>query len=140
MDKRRNRPSIRIIVKYFILQLPGQVAFVLIMLLFRQWVEFPAHLMWGLIACWVGKDVFLFAFLWRFYDPNYYPDRFRMVGRKGFALTRLDPDGYVRVRGERWRADATEGQAPIGKGQTIRVEAINGLKLKVKACSEDGPR
>jgi len=140
MDKRRDRPSIRIIVKYFILQLPGQFLFVLIMLLIRQWAEFPAYLTWGLIVFWVGKDVFLFPFLWRFYHPNYYPDRFRMVGRKGFTLSRLDPGGYVRVRGERWRADAIEGHAPIDKGESIRVEAIDGLKLKVKAYSEDGLR
>ena len=140
MDKKRDRPSIRVVVKYFILQLPGQLSFVLIMLLFRQWVELPGHLTWGLIAFWVGKDVILFPFLWRFYDPSYYPDLFHMVGRKGVALTRLDPDGRVRVRGERWRAVAAQGQAPIDKGQTIRVEAIKGLRLKVSACSDDGPR
>ena len=76
-----------------------------------------------------------FPFLWRFYDPNQYWDRFRMVDRKGFALTHLNPDGYVQVQGERWQAGIYEEQAPIEKGEAICVEAINGLKLTVRPCA-----
>jgi membrane-bound ClpP family serine protease len=85
----------------------------------------------------VGKDIFLFPFLWRFHDPNQYPDRFRMNGRKGFALTRLNPDGYVQVQGERWQAGIYEEQASIEQGEAICIKAINGLKLTVRSCTED---
>jgi membrane-bound ClpP family serine protease len=136
MDKKPARPTVRIVIKYFLLQLPGQIAFILILLLVRQWLEAPAYVLWGLLGFWVGKDIFLFSFLWRFYDPEQYPDRFRMIGRKGFALTRLDPDGYVRVQGERWQAGVYEAHASIEKDEAICVEAINGLKLKVRSCSE----
>ncbi len=135
MDKKSDRPPLRILFKYFLLQLPGQISFVLILLLFRQWVEIPSYLTWGLLVCWIGKDVVLFPFLWRFYDPDQYPDRFHMVGRKGFALTRLNPDGYVHVQGERWQAGIAAGQAPIEQGEAICVEAIDGLKLTVKNCA-----
>jgi len=137
MDKKPARPSVRIIIKYFLLQLPGQIAFILILLLVRRWLEAPAYLLWGLLGFWVSKDIFLFPFLWRFYDPNYYPDRFRMVGRKGFTLTRLNPDGYVQVQGERWQAGIYEEHASIEKEEAVCVEAINGLKLTVRSCSED---
>ena len=139
MTKKHDRPSLRIIVKYILLQLPGQVSFAFILLIFRQWLDAPAYLTWGLLVFWIGKDIFLFPFLWRFYDPNGYPDRFRMVGRKGIALSRLDPDGYVRVRGERWQAGIAEGQAPIEPGDAIGVVAIDSLKLTVKPCAEDKP-
>ncbi|UCD82508.1 MAG: NfeD family protein [Desulfobacterales bacterium] len=137
MDNKHNRPPLWIVVKYFLLQLPGQVSFVLILLLFRRWLDVPGYLLWGLLGFWVGKDIVLFPFLWRFYDPNQYPDRFRMVGRKGFALTRLNPDGYVQVQGERWQAGIAKGRAPIEKGEAIFVEAINGLKLTVRPCAEE---
>jgi len=137
MDKKPARPTVRIVIKYFLLQLPGQIAFILILLLVRQWLEAPAYVLWGLLGFWVGKDIFLFPFLWRFYDPEQYPDRYRMVGRKGFALTRLDPDGYVQVQGERWQAGVYEAHASIKKDEAICVEAINGLKLKVRSRSED---
>ena len=137
MNKKPARPSVRIVIKYFLLQLPGLIAFILILLLVRQWLEVPAYLLWGLLGFWVGKDIFLFPFLWRCHDPNQYPDRYRMVGRMGLALTRLNPDGYVQVQGERWQACVYQKQAVIEKDETICVEAINGLKLKVRSCSED---
>ena len=139
MTKKSDKPSFRIILKYILLQLPGQILFAFILLLFRQWLEAPASLTWGLLAFWIGKDLFLFPFLWRFYDPNQYPDQFDMVGRTGIALSCLNPDGYVRVRGERWQADIAEGQAPIEPGEEIWVEAVDSLKLTVKSCAEDKP-
>jgi membrane protein implicated in regulation of membrane protease activity len=134
MDKKPDRPPLRIIVKYFLLQLPGMVTFALLLFLFHRWTEVPAYLLWVLLGIWVAKDILLFPFLWRFYDPDNYPDRFRMTGRRGIALTRLDPDGYVRVRGERWHAAVAEGEAVVEKGDAICVEAVNGLRLTVRAC------
>jgi membrane protein implicated in regulation of membrane protease activity len=136
MDKKVTRPSIRITAKYFVLQLPGQISFILILALFRQWVELPDYLTWGLLGFWVGKDIILFPFLWRFYDPNQYPDRFRMVGRKGVALTPLNSDGHVQVKGERWQARTAGDRIAIERGDTIRVEAIHGLKLTVRPWTE----
>jgi hypothetical protein len=107
----------------------------LILLLVRQWLETPADLLWGLLGFWVGKDILLFPFHWRFYDPDQYYDRFRMVGRKGFALNRPNPDGYVQVQGERWQASIYEEHASIEKDEAICEDAINGLKLKVRSCS-----
>ena len=101
MDKKPARPPVRIVLKYFLLQLPGQVAFILILLLARQWLETPAYLIWG------------------------------------FALTHLNPDGYVQVKGERWQAGIYEKHASIKKGDAICVEAINGLELTVRSCTED---
>ena len=132
MDRKPDGPPLRAVAKYFLLQLPGQVFFVLILVLFRKWVEFPADWMWALIGFWVGKDVILFPFLWRYYDPDLHPDRFQMVGRRGFALTRLNPDGYVQLQAERWRACIAEGEAPIEKGEEICVDSVIGLTLTVR--------
>jgi membrane-bound ClpP family serine protease len=60
-----------------------------------------------------------------------------MVGRKGFALTRLNPVGYVQVQGERWQAGIHEEQASVEQGEAICIEAIDGLKLTVRSCTED---
>lgn len=128
-----DRPSLRVAVKYALLQLPGQAAFVLIFVLLRRWLDIPSILLWALVGFWIGKDVVLFPFLWRFYDPDQHSDRYRMVGREGYALTRLDPHGYVRVRSERWRADIAAQSAPIEKGDPVSVVAVDGLKLTVSA-------
>ncbi|MCW3092138.1 MAG: hypothetical protein JWP81_3207 [Ferruginibacter sp.] len=53
-----------------------------------------------------------------------------MAGRIGIALEPLEPDGRVRVQGEIWLASSTSGN--ISKGETIRVNAIQKLKLFVE--------
>ena len=137
MDKKQDRPGVPLIARYVLLQLPGQVSLALILVILRQWLEIPAYIVWGLLGLWVAKDILLFPFLWRYYDPNQFPDRFRMVGRKGFALTCLNPNGFVQVQGERWQAELAAENPPIKKGTTICVDAIYGLKLKVRSCAED---
>jgi membrane-bound serine protease (ClpP class) len=52
-----------------------------------------------------------------------------MVGMAGLADTDLAPEGWVRVRGERWHAIADERVAP---GERITVTSIDGLTLKVR--------
>ena len=137
MEKKRRRPTLRIVAKYFMLQLPGVVTFALVLLLVRHWMEFPDYLIWVLLGIWLGKDIFLFPILWRFYDPSQHPDRFRMIDRKGVAVTNLNPDGYVLVQGERWQAGIAEGEAAIREGAAVRVVGINGLKLTVRPCVDE---
>jgi len=57
--------------------------------------------------------------------------RYSMVGKNGVALTRLSPDGKVRVNGEIWDALAEDG--PIEKDAALEVLRINEFKLIVKS-------
>jgi membrane-bound ClpP family serine protease len=59
-----------------------------------------------------------------------------MVGRKGFALTPVNPDGYIQVQGERWQAGIYDELVSIEQGEAICIKAINGLKLTVRPCTE----
>jgi membrane-bound serine protease (ClpP class) len=52
-----------------------------------------------------------------------------MIGMVGVAETGLDPEGWVRVQGERWRAVAEAGVTP---GERITVAAVDGLTLRVR--------
>jgi membrane-bound serine protease (ClpP class) len=52
-----------------------------------------------------------------------------MVGEIGVADTPLEPQGWVRIHGERWRAVA---DSPVPAGQTVTVAAVQGLTLKVR--------
>ncbi|MGH2375085.1 MAG: NfeD family protein, partial [bacterium] len=54
----------------------------------------------------------------------------RLKGAVGIARSRLDPEGVVHVQGEMWTAVAVDG--PIDDGQTVRVVALDGLRLRVK--------
>jgi len=51
-----------------------------------------------------------------------------MIGLVGSAVTPLQPDGKIFVRGEYWDAVASR---PVGVGAPVRVTAVAGLKLAV---------
>lgn len=53
-----------------------------------------------------------------------------IVGEKGVAISSLKPAGEVKVHGEIWNAESIDGT--IKKGESVVVNAIEHLKLKVK--------
>jgi membrane-bound serine protease (ClpP class) len=52
-----------------------------------------------------------------------------LVGLRGEALTDLDPEGWVRVQGERWSAKAAER---VAQGERVEVVSVEGLLLRVR--------
>jgi len=120
--------------KYLILQLPGVVLLVIALILIRRWVDLPVWLFWGLIVLWVGKDVVMFPFVRKAYEPQ--DDANPMIGSLGVVEKRLSPSGFVRIRVEIWKAHVPDGSKPIDRGETIRVSAIEGMTLIVERAAE----
>lgn len=125
-------PLHRLIAKYILLQLPGYVLLILLIVLMRRTVEISPLAGWGAFCLWVLKDIALFPVLGRYYDPAYHRDRFSMVGQKGVVKKSLSPKGVVRVRGELWRAKAMDPDAPVDRGRRVVVHRLEGLTLHVK--------
>lgn len=55
------------------------------------------------------------------------------MGLEGVARTDIKDDGMVYVRGEIWSAMSDE---LIKSGEKVRVEAVSGLKLKVRRLEQ----
>jgi membrane-bound serine protease (ClpP class) len=55
-----------------------------------------------------------------------------MVGATGEARSTIDPDGRVWLGGTIWSARLADGASPIGLGDRVRVEAVDGLTLVVR--------
>ena len=127
--------SIRVLVRYTLLQVPGLVVFVLILLLVRHWVDLPAWLLWGAMAVWLGKELILYPLVWRAYDPRQEPRANTMIGAQGVVKEPMAPSGYVSVRGELWRAELQKGYPPVEKGARVRVQEARGLTLIVRPIS-----
>lgn len=53
-----------------------------------------------------------------------------MIGDRAVARSDLNPDGYVFLHGERWRAVAEDG--PISIGEPVRIISVKGLTLTVR--------
>ena len=53
-----------------------------------------------------------------------------MVGAIAIARSDLDPEGFVFIQGERWKAIAED--APIPIGEAVMVMSVRGLTLTVR--------
>jgi len=92
----------------------------------------------------LGADLALSAGLgmgaWRALRPPPGSTRSRGTGRlegsEGIAISSLQPEGVVRVRGEEWSARSLNG--PITKGSTIQVIRADGVRLEVWGDNEGG--
>lgn len=58
-----------------------------------------------------------------------------MVGGEGEARSTIDPTGQVFMRGTRWSARLADGAAPVGFGDRVTVEAVDGLTLVVRPAT-----
>jgi membrane protein implicated in regulation of membrane protease activity len=119
------------------MNLPGVAVFIAVLLIVQRWVEFPGWLFWVLIGCWIAKEVVLFPFVWRAYEPNEATLAGALVGECGIVKKRLAPSGYVQVRGELWRAERTDDGPPLEPGQIVYIHEMEGLTLYVVPDGEE---
>jgi membrane-bound serine protease (ClpP class) len=56
-----------------------------------------------------------------------------LLGEQGVVETALSPEGWIRVHGERWRA---ESEGTVEAGQKVVVTAVHGLRLRVRKENE----
>ena len=131
--------SLRIVIRYTILQLPALTLFSLALLLSRRWIGIPPWSIWGLVSLWVAKDVILFPFVWRAYDDRERKGIDPMIGLQGIAQDRLAPGGYVQVRGELWQAERMGDGPPVEKGATVKIRKTRGLTLIVQPSGDEKP-
>jgi membrane protein implicated in regulation of membrane protease activity len=129
--------TVRVLVRYILLQVPGTALLVLILIQLRNWFDLPAWSVWGLVVISVAKDVILFPFVWSAYDWDRQREAHSMVDRRGIAKERLAPSGYIKIRGELWKARVVESSPPIEKGEAVRVEEMRGLTLLVRPYKEE---
>jgi membrane-bound ClpP family serine protease len=119
------------VAKYALLQLPGTALLIAILLFLRERLGLSGWTVLGITALWAAKDVCLFPFVWRAYETRS-SARDPMVGEEAVAWGRLDPSGYVRVRGELWKARLVDSGQPLEKGEGALVTGRNGLTLLLK--------
>lgn len=122
----------KIVLRYVFIQTLETCAFIGILLLVQNWVAIPSWLFVCLVVVWIVKDGILFPFVWRAYDWDHHEEANPMVGMLGVVQERLDPGGYILVRGELWHAEVDPSSTMVEKGASVRVVGRNGLTLFVK--------
>jgi membrane-bound ClpP family serine protease len=86
-----------------------------------------------LLGLWVLKDLALFPVLRIAYEPGGGSGGAEnLIGARATAAGELDPEGWVRIGAERWRARVRSEHAPVASGAALRVTAVRGLLLLVE--------
>jgi membrane protein implicated in regulation of membrane protease activity len=114
--------------KYLVFQIPGWVITAMVLIGLTHWQFLPK---WLAVACFLGwllKDLLLYPFFRPAYEPGVTGSA-RLVGARGVAEGDLAPMGYIRVRGELWRAVATPTDHVIRSG--TEVEIVNAERMEV---------
>jgi membrane protein implicated in regulation of membrane protease activity len=122
----------RVLIRYALLQLPSIAVLILVLIVLRSYIDLPGYAFWGTVFLWILKDILLYPIVGRYYNPDYRKDRFSMVGMTGIAQEPLAPNGYVRVRGELWKAKVIDKDIIINAGENVIIRGMDGLTLIVE--------
>lgn len=129
--------SAKVVLRYALLQIPFTALVVVLLILLREWVDLPIWFVCALVALLIIKDIALYPFVWRAYDPESPTLTNQMEGALGIAIEDLHPTGYVEVGAERWQAEVSGDSPSIRRGQRVRVQGIRGLTLLVQLDMEN---
>ncbi|MGQ9477225.1 MAG: NfeD family protein [Candidatus Bipolaricaulia bacterium] len=117
---------------YVLLELGELVGLIVLILVLAQFIHLPLWLAVTIPAGKFLKFLLVYPAVRRSTKQPAYTGMESLIGEQGFVVDPLNPEGYVKVRGELWRA-RSEG-LPIPAGTEIEVHATDGIRLLV------GPR
>ena len=127
----RSARTSRTLRRYAVLQVPAALAVgaALVAATRLAWLDAGTALV--VFVLWILKDVALYPLVRKAYEATDDDQAARMVGRIGRAREDLAPLGYVLLAGELWSAEAIEADAPIRAGERVRIESVDGLRVRV---------
>jgi membrane-bound serine protease (ClpP class) len=120
------------LLKYVALEAPGWVLAGGVLAYFEWRGDLSRLLALLLFALWVLKDFALYPLLRSAYEDGRPDGAGNLLGALGTVREPLDPEGYVRVGSELWRAVVTRDQAPVEAGAPVRVLEVRDLTLRVE--------
>jgi len=115
--------------KYFLLQIPGWLATGGVLTVLWHWQLLPRWLALLCFGAWLLKDLLLYPWLRQAYEDGAKTDSTALIGMRGVAQEDLKPTGYVRVRGELWRAVTVSADRTVVAG--TEVEIVNAERMTV---------
>ena len=118
------------LTRYYLFQIPGWVLAAIVLSTLWSSAGLPTWVAAGLFALLVIKDIVFYPLLRIAYEVGA-SGAAQLVGQRGVAWDRLDPSGYVHVRGELWSARIEEGSEPIRPGHSVKVVAGDRMTLTV---------
>lgn len=126
------------ILKYALIHSAELVALVLALIVLRNLAGIPTWMLVAVLALWIIKDIVLFHRVWKAYAFSDNRPVKELLDLEATVAYSLDPVGYVRARGELWRAEVKDPRRPAKRGDCVRVVDVRGMTLIVERC-DSGP-
>jgi membrane protein implicated in regulation of membrane protease activity len=108
----------------------------LVVWLLLNWAIVPLWVGAGSFAVWVLKDLALYPWVRRAYEVEANTGTQSLIGAKAIAQERLDPEGYVKLNGELWKARVHPPGDAIAPQAVVKVQAARGMTLIVERLSD----
>lgn len=121
--------------RYMLFQVPGLLIDAAVLAALMEWWNLPLWAAAAIFALLVAKDFVLYPFLKVGYETREKSGIERLIGERGVVKHRLDPEGYVLVNGELWKARPAGEATPLEPGTRVRVTAHEGMLLVVEAVT-----
>jgi membrane protein implicated in regulation of membrane protease activity len=118
--------------RYWLLQIPGWGVLIVALLGANRYLGLSFSWAVLIFIAWVLKDWAIYPILKNHYRLRLDAPSDRLVGRLATAREPLHPKGYVQIGGELWLAEVAKGEGPVEAGDQVRVEAVDGLTLRVR--------
>ena len=117
------------------MQLPAWAAAIAIGLALERWTSLSGLWLGLAVAVYIGKDFALYPFVRRAYEPTTHEPGAELVGARARVVVALDPEGWVEVRHERWRARVLGGDRAMEVGAEVRIRSLEGQTVWVEPAS-----
>jgi membrane protein implicated in regulation of membrane protease activity len=124
------------LTRYWLLQIPGWILLILVLGAAHEWFGLPAWMSLLIFLLWVVKDAVLYPILKRGYESAPPAGTQRLVGLTGVAKQDLNPEGFVFVNGELWKAVADPASDLIEAGEQVQVKSAEGMLLTVSRLAD----
>ena len=124
-----------IATRYWLAQLPGWILAALVLGAAWRFFGLPGWAVLAGLALFVVKDVALYPLSRRALESPPHTGSGALLGARGVTQDGLSGggEGRVRIGAEVWRAELCDGAGPLAAGSRVRVEAVRGLVVHVRA-------
>ena len=121
-------------LRYLLFQIPGWLLAAGVALALWRWGFVAPWLCLACLCAWVLKDLALYPMLRRVYETDRRTGAQALIGARGFAQEDLAPFGFVRVRGELWRASALPSERVIAAGAEVEIVGVERMTIIVRSA------
>jgi membrane-bound ClpP family serine protease len=132
----RRASTRKVFLRYLAFEAPSWVLLAAVLaVLMRVW-DLSLGLAALVLGLWIVKDLALFPMMRIAYEPaGGSGGAENLIGALGTVSADLDPEGWVRIGAERWRARVAREHAPVRAGSAVRVIGVAGLELRVEPAA-----